>query len=125
MSELLPWTQLTNDGIAIDIDLSIYDVDTITNAAHAFTARCYVFVQSVHSGVLRVSFATRIEDDNLRDIVGAFGNALLDAHLRRTIAEETRAIRELLVAQAFSEADLLDRAESEGDEHDDPRGIAR
>ena len=52
-------------------------------------------------------------------------NELINQRIRLDIAAETKSIRELIVAQAFAEADLLDRSRSEGDYHDDPRGIAK
>jgi His-Xaa-Ser system protein HxsD len=43
-------------------------------------------------------------------IIGDFENALLDAQLRVEISRETSQIRELIVAKAFAEGDLLDDA---------------
>jgi His-Xaa-Ser system protein HxsD len=111
----------------IRVDLAIYPLDLVLRACHAFTARCYVTPRIVESGVVEVSFAPRADGDDgsLRELTGEFANALLDAQLRAIIADETRAVRELLVAQAFCEGDLLDRTDSESDEYADPRGIAR
>ena len=121
----LPWARPTAAGVAIAIDLRIYPIDVILRTCHAFTARCYVFPHIDKDGRVVVEVEPRDANDPLRDLAGAFSNALLDQQLRATIGEETRAIRELLVAQAFCEADLLDRRDSESDEHADPRGIAR
>lgn len=121
----LPWTDHDANGVSLEIDLAIYPLDVVLRACHAFTGRCYVFPRIVDSGKVSVHFAARDAREPLRDLAGAFANALLDHALRVRIANETKTIRELLVAQAFCEADLLDRAEVEGDEYDDPRGIAR
>jgi His-Xaa-Ser system protein HxsD len=122
----LPWVQTNDDGLSICIDLAVYPLDVVLRACHAFTARCYVFAHDVHQGMVVVDFAARDDaDTSLRDLVGQFSNALLDHRLRAQIAAETQTIRELLVAQAFCEADLLDRREIEGDQRADPRGIAR
>jgi hypothetical protein len=43
--------------------------------------------------------------------------------VRLEIANETRAIRELIVAQAFTEADLIDRSGSEGSYIEDLRDV--
>lgn len=101
------------------IDLAIYPLETILRAAHAFTARCRVFIRGADHGCAVVEFVPHSED-----VEGRFANALLDAELRVLIANETKPIRELLVAQAFCEADLLDRRDLESDESTDPRGIA-
>jgi hypothetical protein len=41
-------------------------------------------------------------------VAGEFQNALLDQQLRIDIEQQTRVVRELLVAKAFSEAGLID-----------------
>ncbi len=121
----LPWTQPTATGVSFRIDLSVYPLEVVLRACHAFTGRCYLFVRDVADGAVAVDLAPRDERDSLRDLAGELSNALIDWQLRATIAAETRPIRELLVAQAFCEADLLDRQASESDEYADPRGIAR
>jgi His-Xaa-Ser system protein HxsD len=115
---------VAGEGLAMDLDLSIYPMDVVLRTCHTFTARCYVFVHPAENGRVTVELAPRDEQGLPRDLAGQFSNALVDYRLRALIAEETRPIRELLVAQAFCEADLLDRRESESDEQTDPRGIA-
>jgi His-Xaa-Ser system protein HxsD len=108
----------------VNVDLSIYPLDVVLRASHRFTARCYVIPHADENGHVTVELVARDDHDSLSDLHGKFANALLDAHLRALIAEETRPIRELLVAQAFCEGDLLDRRDVESDEHADPKGIA-
>jgi len=100
----------------IRIDLAAYPLDIVLRTCHVFTARCHLFVRAIEDGAAIVEMSD--------DLTGEFKNALLDNQLRARIADETRTIRELLVAQAFCEADLLDRSEIESDESTDPRGIA-
>ncbi|HWW60991.1 MAG TPA: His-Xaa-Ser system protein HxsD [Thermoanaerobaculia bacterium] len=109
---------------SLTIDLAVYPLETVLRTCQAFTARCYVLARTAVDGHVIVDFTPRDERDSLRELAGEFSNALLDNRLRAIIANETHAIRELLVAQAFCEADLLDRREVEGSEYDDPRGIA-
>jgi len=121
---ILPWCELQPDGsVVIDIDAALYSADVIMRTCYAFTDRSYVFASQDDSRI-RVTIAARDPSDDLRKIAGDFSNALIDFRLRATIAGETHAIRELIVAQAFCEADLLDRRDSESDYHTDPRGIA-
>ena len=108
-----------------DVDLAIYPLDVVLRTCHRFTSRCFIVPRAAANGRVAVEFIARHDDDSLSDLQGAFANALIDSHLRAVIAEETRTIRELLVAQAFCEADLLDRRDIEGDEYADPKGIAK
>ncbi len=105
---------------AIDVDLTIYPLEVVQRTAHAFSGRCFVVLER-RGRMLQVQLTPR--GDDAADLAARFNNALLDQSLRMAIAEETRAIRELLVAQAFAEADLLDRRESESDYDYDVRGI--
>lgn len=107
----------------INIDLAIYPLDVVLRTCHQFTSRCHVVPHAASAGHIAVEFVARDANDSLRDLAGAFSNALLDSHLRAVIADETRTIRELLLAQAFCESDLLDRSEINGDELIDRRGI--
>lgn len=96
------------------VDLSIYPLDVVKRAAYALSGRCFITFER-RGETLLVQL--------LQDLEGEFANALLEQSLRAAIAEETRGIRELIVAQAFAEADLLDRRESESDCENDVRGI--
>jgi His-Xaa-Ser system protein HxsD len=124
MPASLPWSRATARGESITVDLALYSPEAVLRAAHAFTGRCYVFTHLDDDGNAVVELAPRHPDDSLRGLIGEFSNALLDQRLRALIAGETRVVRELLVAQAFCEGDLLDREDAESDEADDPRGIA-
>jgi len=42
----------------------------------------------------------------LSEVIGEFTNELLNQQVRTDISRETRAIREMIVAQAFKESDL-------------------
>ena len=122
---LLPSVETTAGGASLRIDAKVYPIDIVLRACHTFTGRCYVLPRIAGDGAIVVDFAPRDPADSVRTLTGEFANALLDAQLRVLIGRETEAIRELLVAQAFCEADLLDRRDSESDEALDPRGIAR
>ena len=111
--------------MTINVDLTIYPIELVLRTCHAYTERCHVLPRARENNRVAIDFTTRDERDSLRDLAGEFANALLDFRLRAIIAAETQTIRELLVAQALCEADLLDRRDIESDEYDDPRGIAR
>ncbi|HVG24364.1 MAG TPA: His-Xaa-Ser system protein HxsD [Thermoanaerobaculia bacterium] len=110
--------------MTLDVDLSIYPLDVVLRACHALSGRCSVALHRTAGDVVRLDFAARDVADPLDDVPRLLHDALLDFTVRATIAAETKVIRELLVAQAFCEADLLDRHLVNADEHDDPRGIA-
>ena len=117
--------QGTPDGeLSIDVDVGIYPLQVLFRVCYAYTDQCYLFLTSANDGqVVRVRFARRSAVCNLETIVGEFSNELINQRVRLEIANETRAIRELIVAQAFTEADLIERSGSEGSYIEDPRGV--
>lgn len=108
----------------LQADLTIHPLDVVLRACHALSGRCSVALQRGEGHIVLLEFTARDAADSLADLRRELDDLLLDYTLRPAIAEETRSIRELLVAQAFCEADLLDRRLADADEHDDPRGIA-
>jgi His-Xaa-Ser system protein HxsD len=126
MTAELPWVQHSASGLTMHVDVVVYPIEVVLRACHTFTNRCYVFPRTVGEGTVAIDFVPRDSSQtSLCELAGAFTNILLDFRLRDIIAAETSAIRELLVTQAFCEADLLDRRQSESDEYGDPRGIVR
>ncbi len=62
---------------------------------------------------------------DLEFLAGEFRNEVLEQELREVVAEETRPVRDMLMAQAFSAFSLLDQEGDEGDYRKDPKGIRR
>ena len=120
----LPWTITVNDGsVSMVVDTAIYPIDVVSRTCFAFTARAYVFMTRCGDDSVRVDMAPKDTGGDIAAIAGQFGNALLEQSLRMRIAVETRAIRELIGAQAFCEGDVLDRRDVEADPTEDPRDI--
>ena len=75
-------------------------------------------LRSRHCKVIRA----RVDE---RQLTGDFLNELLDQALRERLEAEFGPVRELIVAQAFSEANMLDPVRDDGDYNDDPLSIGR
>lgn len=127
VSERISWLQeATDESLCICVDTAVYSTEALFRVCYSFTDRCYLFLQPENnSPVINVRFAKREVDCDLAALAGEFSNELINQKVRLQIASETSTIRELIVAQAFAEADLLDRSLSESSYLDDPKGIAR
>jgi len=126
-SPQLPWVEkVTEQNLSVCVDTDLYSTEALFRVCYLFTDRCYLFL-SPNSGsqVIKVHFTCKNDDTNLSEIAGEFSNELINQKVRLDVAAETKEIRELIVAQAFSEADLLDRHNSEGSYLDDPKDICR
>lgn len=123
----LSWVRpLTDDSLVIRVDTVLYTLDALFRVCYLFTDRCYLFLsQGEGQAVVEVRFTRKSPESDLNEIAGEFSNELVNQMVRLDVAAETKGIRELIVAQAFAEADLLDRGGQEADYLDDPRGISK
>jgi His-Xaa-Ser system protein HxsD len=123
--ERILWTKHVSDRtLTVEVDTAIYSLEALFRVCYAFTDRCYLFLEPATkdtSVVVRIT--GKKPDFDLDTVVGEFSNALIDERVRRDISTETMSIRELIVAQAFAEADIVDRSFSEGSYVEDPKGI--
>jgi His-Xaa-Ser system protein HxsD len=90
------------------INERIYSREAILRALHWYTDRLLVQVSAGDSTEFAVTLRPRKDGLDFEGILAELENALLDAQLRFEIARETTSIRELIVAKAFAEGDLLD-----------------
>lgn len=126
-SPQLSWVQdVLDDSLVIAVNSDLYSREALFRVCYLFTDRCYLFLsQEEGSPVIRVCFTSKSPETDLSRLAGEFSNELINQKVRLDVAAETKAIRELIVAQAFAEADLLGGGESEADYVNDPRGVSR
>jgi His-Xaa-Ser system protein HxsD len=102
----LSWVEKGEDCLTAVVNTTIHPKEALLRTCYAFTDRCYLFLDPLDGDRVRVRFRKRRQAADLTRVVAEFGNALIDHTLRVTIARETQTIRELIVTQAFAEADL-------------------
>ena len=88
-----------------------YRLTTIQKSAYRFADRCTALVGPEREGQVTIvlHFAPGTAEATAIHVAQRFLRDLIDQELRETLAEETRAFRSLLLAQAFSRTDLLRR----------------
>lgn len=106
-----------HDGVALlPINELVYSRDAVLRTCYWYTDRCYIFISRPQEGTLLVTLRAKhplptLDNPNpvpLETLTGEFQNSLLDQQLRIDIEVQTRGVRELLVAKAFSEAGVMD-----------------
>lgn len=98
------------DGaVQATLDLRIYRLVAVQKAAYRFAERCTAILGVPEDNRLPVRFAFRtgVAEQEALEAVRLFFQELLDQELREQIGEETRAVRALIIAQAFSRTDLI------------------
>lgn len=108
--------------VTVIVDPRVYRISAVKKAAYRLGDRCFVKLEALADGGMRVGLTAKSEKIEVAALEGEFLNELLDQDLRETIAEETERVRNLILAQAFSglttEADIADY-------RDDPLEIGR
>lgn len=113
------------EDLAFEVDTSIYELDSILRAAYRLTDRCYVFLARDREAprMVTVYLGAKSTRDDVDALAGELSNELIDQQLRTVLAHEAGPVRELIVAQAFAEGNLLDPERDDGDYRQDPHGI--
>jgi len=88
------------------VDLSIFPEEVVLKACYAFTGRAYLQVSRLSESQVRVEVRPQAGHVLPAALAGEFGNELIDQRIRADLARETAQIREIIVAQAFAEANL-------------------
>ncbi len=116
-------------GVSFRVDTSVYPISAVTRAAYKFTARYHVAIrrEAGDSSSVTVTLTPKspsvLDSTAERVLIGDFENELIDQRLRESLEAEFGALRELIVAHAFSDTNLLDPARDDGDYVEDPLGI--
>lgn len=122
-SPLVAW-RLDAAHLAVPVDLTVYSLDAVVRAAYKLTDRCFIFVQRNpdHDSEATTYLVGRASSSDLQPLVLEFLNELLDQQLRCQLEAQFSDVRTLIVAQAFSEGNLIDAEADGGDYHGDPLG---
>lgn len=104
---------LRDGTVRTTIDLRMYRLLAVQKTLYRYANRCTgVLEESAgESLVVTFLFAPQIGEEAAREVLRQFFRDLLDQELREKIGDETRAIRSLILAQAFSKTDLIRRDE--------------
>jgi His-Xaa-Ser system protein HxsD len=129
-------------SVDLVVDVGLYPVEAVMGAAYVFVDRCYVLLDRLADGKVKVALSARpgTSEEAFRDLAGQFQNELLAQALRHRIGQRHEKLRETIVARAlFGAAPEMERGAPGGDlpaldpKHlpgeeddylDDPLGIA-
>jgi His-Xaa-Ser system protein HxsD len=100
------------DGCArMQLDLRCYRITAVQKAGYRVADRCTVILGDASGDRLGICvlFRAGVSDADAQDGLRIFFQELLDQELRERIGDETAPLRALLMAQAFSKTNLIDR----------------
>jgi len=107
------------------VDTSLYPLEVVLRTCHRFTDKFFLHVQwqDQDKGRLEVTLKSTTEGKDSGAAVGDFLNELLDQTVRQQVAEETEELRNLILAHALSETQLVRPELESSDPREDPIGI--
>ena len=111
------------EGLLVAFDTSVYRLTAIKKAAHKFGDRFHILIRPGTDARVEAVLKAKTALSDPKRVVGEFCNEVLDQELRELVAQETQAVRDLILAQAFSKTSLLRPESEEADYHTDPLGI--
>lgn len=93
---------------SLSLDTTIYSLDAIKKTAYRFADQASIIVKpDANSKVLLVfSFVGGNAANDPKQVISDFCNELLDQDLREIVKRETGALRNLIIAHAFSRTSL-------------------
>lgn len=98
--------EATADSLRLTVDTRLYSEEALFRTCYVFTDRCYLLLFQEEADRVVVEIRKRRGSTSLSTLVGEFANELIDQRVRVSLSRETQTIREMIVAQAFAEADL-------------------
>lgn len=103
--------ELINGAIALTLDTRVYRVSAVKKAAYRLADRCTVIIGAFDGEAVGISLKFKVNTDRRAacETATLFFQELLDQELREQIADETNAVRTLIIAHAFSKVDLIKR----------------
>jgi His-Xaa-Ser system protein HxsD len=104
-------------------DLKLFRLSAVKKAAYRFAGPFTVEFAQLSDSRLRVTLSRRQDVVSQLD-ASHLPNEVLDQELREIVAEETKSVRDLLLAQTFSGLSVVDPVGENADYQDDPLGIA-
>jgi len=104
---------LVDGAIALVIDVRVYRLTAVKKTAYRLADRCTAVIGALADPLVPVTlrFKPGTTEAGARETARLFFQELLDQELREQIADETSAVRTLILAHAFSKADLIKRDE--------------
>jgi His-Xaa-Ser system protein HxsD len=111
------------EGLLVAFDTSVYRLTAIKKAAHKFGDRFHILIRPATNGRVEAVLKAKTALADPKRLAGEFCNEVLDQELRELVAQETQAVRDLILAHAFSKTSLLSTESEEADYHTDPLGI--
>lgn len=99
-----------SDHDELEVDLNVFSTNTVKQASYKYTDRCSFSFEMLDKGKLKViiQYLNSISEQEKEAILLSFNNEILDQDLRAQISEETEELKNIILANAFSNTKLIE-----------------
>jgi His-Xaa-Ser system protein HxsD len=104
-------------------DPAVYRLSAVKKAAYRYSRAYEIQIKQDMAGKICVTLIPIPDAGECTLAIQQFPREVLDQELREIVAEETSAVRDVLLAQAFSEVNLVDGIGESAEHLQDPLGI--
>jgi len=95
----------------LTLSLDLYSLEAIKKTCYKYTDKCSILLDDINKdkNTVNVIFSMHNDNSNINheQLLSDFKIELLDQDLREIVSSETEAVRNLILAQAFSKTSLL------------------
>lgn len=85
----------------IKLNLDVYPLDVAMKASYNYIEQVYIFFEKDSEKTYEIEFENKNDNIDLNKIISEFKNELLHESIRKNISQETKNIRELILARAL------------------------
>jgi His-Xaa-Ser system protein HxsD len=103
-------TALTDGTRLLSINPAVYRLSAVQKAAYKYSGHFHVLINQSET-VIEVRLQPKEGCTSPEIAARDFANEILDQELREVVATETEAVRNLILAQAFSKTSLINAEE--------------
>lgn len=110
--------EIDKDVLKITLNTDLYTKEAVFKTCYWFTDKCYLFLDKEDDKIIVFFKPKKEQSVDLNTIASDFLNELINQRVRTDVNNETGKIRELIVAQAFAEVNLLPKGQQNGSQDD-------
>lgn len=107
----------------LKLSTNVYRLTAIKKAAYRFMGRYVIQIEPLNADEVEIRFTQKTTPSGPELSVDEFVNEVCDQDLRESVAEETKSIRDLILAECFSSFSLVNAAGDDGTFETDPLSI--
>lgn len=107
----------------VKLDSAVYRLNAIKKAAYKFAGRCMINISTSEGREVTLAVDCHDPQIDVPTLLREIHAEITDQELREVVLEETAAVRQLLLAQAFSATSLIEPEAETADYRVDPTRI--